>query len=164
VRFRGALCRALNPIWARDPLSGEGARRHGGRFNPRGLPALYTSLSVVAAIREAHQVGSLQPTLLVSYEADLAPVFDATDPDALARHGMTAAELADDGWRIPMIARGRAPTQAFSERLIADGHAGMLAPSFARGATAADRNLVLWKWGPDLPARLVLVDDEQRLR
>jgi RES domain-containing protein len=164
VRYQGALYRALNPIWARDPLSGEGARRHGGRFNPRGLPALYTSLSVVAAIREAHQVGSLQPTLLVAYEADVAPVFDATGPDALARHGLTPAALADDGWRLRMLAHGKAPTQAFAERLIADGHAGMLVPSFARGATAADRNLVLWRWGPELPARLVLVDDERRLR
>jgi RES domain-containing protein len=162
VRYRGPLYRALNPIWARDPLSGEGARRHGGRFNPRGLPALYTSLSVVAAIREANQVGTLQPTLLVSYRADVSPVFDATDPDALARHGMTPAGLADDGWRIRMIAHGRAPTQALAERLIADGFAGMLVRSFARGATLADLNLVLWRWAHP-SASLSVIDDEGRL-
>ena len=42
MRFQGILYRALNPMRAREPLSGEGARLYGGRFNPRGTPALYT--------------------------------------------------------------------------------------------------------------------------
>ena len=61
-RYQGLLYRAINPVHAREPLSGEGARRHGGRFNPRGLPALYTSRSVMTAVREANQIGTLQPT------------------------------------------------------------------------------------------------------
>ena len=35
--------------------------------------------------------------------------------------------------------------------------------SFAPGATAQDLNLVLWRWGDEMPARLVLIDDENRL-
>lgn len=163
MRYRGLLYRALNPIRAREPLSGEGARLHGGRFNPKGVPALYTSLSVMTALREANQIGSLQPTTLVSYEADLGPVFDAADETALARLGMSAAALAADDWRLAMQKTGRAPTQAFAEQLMAEGFAGLQVRSFAPGATADSLNLVLWSWGPDLPARLRLIDDEGRL-
>lgn len=82
MRFQGTLYRALNPRWAREPLSGEGARLHGGRFTPRGVPALYASTDVLTAVREANQVGALQPTVLVSYEADLEPVLDGRDAGA----------------------------------------------------------------------------------
>ena len=38
MRSRGVVYRAHNPQWSWTPLSGEGARRHGGRFNRRGVP------------------------------------------------------------------------------------------------------------------------------
>jgi len=79
MRYAGLLYRALNPRWHREPLSGEGARLYGGRFNPKGTPALYTALSIATAIRETNQVGTLQPTTVVAYEADLDPVFDAEE-------------------------------------------------------------------------------------
>src|SRR6188472_3748898 len=121
MRYRGLLCRALNPLHARAPLSGEGARRYGGRFNPRGMPALYTAQSVMTAIREANQVGTLQPTTLVALRADIAPVFDATDPAALTAQGLTPADLAADVWRLRMLTDGKAPTQQLAERLKAQG-------------------------------------------
>ncbi|MEM9765192.1 MAG: RES family NAD+ phosphorylase, partial [Pseudomonadota bacterium] len=71
---RGLLYRALNPVYAGEPLSGRGAALHGGRFNARGTPALYLSLSPATALREANQVGTLQPTTLVAYEAALDPL------------------------------------------------------------------------------------------
>lgn len=163
MRYVGLLYRALNPIWAREPLSGEGARRYGGRFNAKGRPALYTSLTIPTAIREANQVGTLQPTTLVAYRADLDPVFDATDLEALSGQGATAADIAADDWRIRMRDKGRAPTQILAERLIAAGYAGMLVPSFARGAATGELNLVLWDWNSPR-AGLTLIDDEGRLR
>ena len=99
MRFRGLVYRAHNPQWSWTPLSGEGARRHGGRFNRRGVPALYTSLAPLTAIREA----------------------------------------------LPL------------------GHAGMRIRSDAAGSGADDLNLVMWRWGPHRPDRVVLVDDEGRL-
>ena len=164
MRYRGLLYRALNPIHARDPLSGEGARRHGGRFNPGGMPALYTAQSVMTAIREANQVGTLQPTTLVAYEADIGPIFDGADSAALAARGLSPADLAADDWRARMLADGKAPTQELAERLKASGFAGMQVRSFAKGATDADLNLVLGVWGPAAPTELRLVDDEGRLR
>lgn len=163
MRYAGLLYRALNPVYAREPLSGEGARRYGGRFNPKGMPALYTSQSVMTAIREANQIGTLQPTTLVAYEADIGPIFDATDATALDAEGVAPEQLADDDWRLKMLAEGKAPTQKLAERLKAAGYVGMQVRSFAKGATEQDLNLVLWDWGAELPARLRLVDDEGRL-
>src|SRR5690606_4555103 len=56
VTWSGKLYRALNPVYAREPLSGRGAELYGGRFNPKGMPALYASTSVLTALREANQV------------------------------------------------------------------------------------------------------------
>ncbi|SEO37485.1 RES domain-containing protein [Paracoccus alcaliphilus] len=164
MHYRGLLYRALNPIWAHNPLSGEGARRFGGRFNPKGTPALYTALSIMTAIREANQVGTLQPTTLVAYQADLEAIFDATDANALAHYSLSPADLAAADWRIRMREDGKAPTQLLAERLIRDGYTGILARSFAKGATDADLNIVLWMWGNTQPACVTLVDDEGRLQ
>ena len=118
----------------------------------------------MTAIREANQIGTLQPTTLVCYKADITPVFDATDADALGNYGMTPAGLAADDWRMRMRAEGKGPTQILAERLITDGFAGLRVPSFAKGASGEDFNIVLWVWGSTLPAKLVLIDDEGRLR
>ena len=163
MHFTGLLYRALNPIYAQDPLSGEGASRHGGRFNPKGMPALYTSQSVVTAVREANQIGTLQPTMLVAYQADIGPIFDATDKAALDAEGVTAEKLAADDWRLRMLADGIAPTQDLARRLKDAGFAGMQVRSFAKGTTEQDLNVVLWTWGADPPTQLLLVDDEGRL-
>jgi RES domain-containing protein len=164
MHYQGLLYRALNPVYARDPLSGEGARRFGGRFNPKGMPALYTSLSIMTALREANQIGTLQPTTLVAYEADIGPIFDATDPERLAEQGLTEADLAANDWRLRMLKGAKAPTQAMAERLKAAGSAGLRVRSFAKGAAREDLNLVLWVWGTEDPTRLRVVDDEGRLR
>lgn len=161
-RYAGPLYRALNPVYAREPLSGHGAARYGGRFNARGTPALYTTLEPTTALREANQVGSLQPTVLVSYRADLGPVLDGRDGDALARYQMTTAGLADPAWRARMLDGTEVPTQDFAARLVDMGFAGLLVPSYAKGARAADLNMVLWRWSAE-GCRLEVVDDEDRL-
>jgi RES domain-containing protein len=39
----------------------------------------------------------------------------------------------------------------------------MLVPSFVPNATAANCNLILWRWGPDLPTRVTVFDPIERL-
>ena len=163
ISYRGKLYRALNPIHAREPLSGRGAALYGGRFNPKGTPALYASLSPITALREANQVGNLQPTTLVAYDAEIEAIFDARDPVALAGEGMDPVTLAAPTWRDEMKAIGEARTQSFARNLIAAGFQGLLVRSFAAGMGEDDLNLVLWRWGDVAPARLVLIDDEGRL-
>lgn len=162
LRFNGLVYRALNPIWARKPLSGEGARLHGGRFNPKGMPALYTALDILTAIREASQVGQpLQPTTLVSYTADFGAVLDGTDPEFLAAHGATPEMLAADDWRLTMQREGRSAAQDFSQRMAEAGFVGMIVPSFARFAPLDGKNLVLWQWDE---RSLTLNDADGRLQ
>lgn len=162
MRYEGRLYRALNPIYAREPLSGRGAELYGGRFNPKGLPALYTSTSIMTALREANQVGNLQPTTLVSYDADIDSVFDSRDKAALLAMQMDDATLANASWRDEMTTNGEARTQIFARHLIKNGFSGLLVRSFAPGAREEDLNIVLWNWGTKT-SHLALIDDENRL-
>ena len=145
-------------------MSGRGAQRYGGRFNPKGVPALYTSTSVLTALREANQVGDLQPTTLICYRASVEMVFDTTDMAALRGTGFEEASLADPTWRDQMRKSGEARTQCLARDLIAAGYNGLLVRSFAKGAGSGDMNLVLWKWGETGQSRLEPIDDEDRLR
>ena len=157
-RFSGLLYRALNPLWMKDPLSGEGARRHGGRFNPKGMPALYTALTPEGAIAEANQAGRpFEPVTLVAYEADVAPVLDATAPgQTLADHSVLAA----DDWRVQMRQKGSSAGQLLAQSLAKAGWAGMIVPSFAPGIAPGARNLVLWRWLDVVR----IIDSEGRLK
>ena len=76
----------------------------------------------MTALREANQVGALQPTTLVSYDADIDAVFDGRDEKALAAVGMNAAALADTAWREQMKSQGEARTQTFARQLDAAGY------------------------------------------
>ncbi|WP_306432360.1 RES family NAD+ phosphorylase [Tropicibacter sp. Alg240-R139] len=158
----GPLFRALNPVYARDPLSGRGAKLFGGRFNARGTLALYTALDPSGALREANQVGSLQPTILVSYAADIGPIFDTRVMAAIEQYGLSESAIADPGWRTKLLEGRMVPTQNLASRLIADGFAGLLVRSFAKGATSTDFNIVLWRW-TGVSCVLGVVDDEDRL-
>lgn len=117
----------------------------------------------MTALREANQVGNLQPTTIVSYDAEVEAIFDCRNELALEEMGMDAVMLADDGWREQMRLKGEATTQIFARRLIAAGYSGLLVRSFAKGTNKDDLNLVLWRWGPSPPSRLTLIDDENSL-
>lgn len=146
-RFTGTVLRALNPLWMKEPFSGEGARRHGGQFNPKGMPAIYTALTPEGAMAEANQAGlPFEPVTLVAYETDIAPVLDTTDAAQAAEGGITPEILAADDWRLQMRVKGASESQRLAERLAAEGWAGMITPSFARGVVPGARNLVLWHW------------------
>lgn len=108
-------------------------------------------------------MGTLQPTTLVAYRADIGPVLDGRDDDALAPYGLDQATLGAPDWRIRMLTNETVPTQNLAERLITDGFVGLLVRSFARGATDRSLNLVLWRWNTGDDDRLELIDDEGRL-
>ena len=164
MRFRGLVYRAHNPQWSWAPLSGEGARRHGGRFNRRGIPALYTTLAPLTAVREAQPLGRpMQPLTLCAYDVDAEPVFDALSEESRQSMDVSHHDLTCPTWEADMLAGAIPASQALADRLIAAGYAGMRVQSFAVGTGAGDTNLVMWRWGPGTPARVVLIDDEGRL-
>lgn len=164
MRFRGVVYRAHNPQWAWTPLSGEGARRYGGRFNRRGVPALYCSLSPVTAIREAQPIGRpMQPLTLCAYEVDAEPVFDAEHPTRLREVGANQVDVACPTWEADMLTGAVAASQLLAEGLVTAGYVGMHVRSFAVGASSEDLNLVLWRWGDDYPVRVAVIDQEERL-
>lgn len=164
MRFAGVVYRAHNPRWAFAPDSGQGAAVSGGRFNPVGLPALYTALRFETAWQEAQQAFPFkaQPLTLSAYAVDCADMFDLTDPVAREANGIVPAELAC-AWK-DLSTRGLTPPSwALATRLIAQGIAGILVPSFASFAGPADRNAVFWTWAAAPPHQVRLIDDFQRL-
>jgi RES domain-containing protein len=164
THLRALLFRAHHPGWAFAPDSGDGARRHGGRFNPRGLPALYTATRLQTGWAEAQQGSPFkaQPMTIIAYRADCAAVADLTDPAVLAAWGIAPAALGC-AWK-DLADRGEdPPSWALARRLAAEGCAGALVPSFATGAGPQDVNAVFWRWGADPPHRLQVVDDFGRL-
>ena len=163
MRFCGIVYRAHDPRWSWPPVSGEGARLHGGRFNRIGVPAFYASLSPLTAIREASPLGQpLQPLLLCAYDVDAEPIFDALDHTQRRAHAVTDDDLRCPTWERDMHRVMPLP-HALADRLISAGCAGMRVPSFAPGAAASDLNLVFWRWGRRRPSRIVLIDDDRRI-
>ena len=164
MRFQGAAYRAHNPRWSFKPLSGEGAAVHGGRFNPKGTPALYLALDPIAAIKEASQsfARKFEPCVLCSYEVDCEDVVDLRTAPAQKAAGVDPVDMACP-W-FAEAAAGRLPASwRLAGRLIAAGAAGVVVPSYARGATADDANLVLWDWSERPPHRVAVFDPSGRL-
>lgn len=164
MRFRGECFRAHDPHWSWTPLSGAGAALKGRRFNWPGLEALYLSLSFNTVFREvsagfAHR---LTPYVLCSYDVDCEDIADLRTEADRGKHGVSLDDLAC-AWGDALIA-GREPASwTVVRRLRADGGAGILVPSFAHRAVPDDQNLVLWRWGPDLPHRVTVYDPTGKL-
>ena len=128
------------------------------------MPALYSSLVPLTAIREAQPLGRpMQPLTLCAYEVDAEPVFDAMDDERRRALGVAKADLACPEWESEMLAGVVSDSQALADRVIAAGYVGMQVRSFAAGAGSEDLNLVVWKWNNRLPTRILLIDDEARL-
>lgn len=94
---------------SRDPLSGEGARRHGGRWNPPDLfPAIYLADSDLACMVELDRAAAnanINPAdmLTVAYklhtiEVDGLSVLDLRTPEAQAEVGLEIEDIFGEDW------------------------------------------------------------------
>lgn len=166
MRFTGECFRAHDPNWFWTPLSGAGAALKGRRFNWPGLETLYLSLGYHTVFREvsggfAHR---LTPYVLCNYDVDCEDIANLrTDGERAAQVGVSLTDLSR-AWGDALIARREPESWAVARRLLAEGYAGALVPSFATGATVDDQNLVLWRWGPDLPHKVTAYDPTGRIR
>ena len=160
MRFAGAAYRAHNPRWSWTPLSGEGARIHGGRFNAKGTPALYLALDLNTAVIEFNQgfpFRLVPPVTIVSYAVDCDDLIDLTKGSERRRLGVTSAAMACP-WKL-LAETGRAvPSWSIADRMLASGAAGILVPSYSSPASADAQNLVLWHWSDALPHQVTIHD------
>jgi RES domain-containing protein len=164
LRFQGSAYRAHDPRWSFKPLSGEGAAIHGGRFNPKGTAALYVSLDPMTAIKEAAQgfAHKFEPLILWTYEIDCEDVVDLRTEADRQSAGVAADDMAC-AWFAEAAAGHEPRSWRLAQKLIEDGAAGLLAPSYVNGATGSDANLVLWRWSGRLPHKVLVYDPSGRL-
>ena len=153
------LWRAFVPRWAHLPLSGEGAARFGGRWNPEGEPTIYAARELSTAWAEYNQGFVQHPALIARLELVGASLADLTDEQVLGGFGETS-EIHRCEWRAALDAGEQPQTHMLRERLLAEGFHGVVYPSFmSPGGTC----VALWRWnGPDEP-KLTVVDPEARL-
>ena len=130
------------PRWAHDPLSGEGARRHGGRFNPPGMAAFYSALDPHTAYAEYTQSLYDRPGLLCSFDITQAAVLDFADDGHLERAGLVRSDLSSRWFGL-----SDAPSQLAATRLVASGIDGVVYPSLQHGG---GRNIVHWRFDATL--------------
>lgn len=114
----------------RDPLSGEGSRMNGARWNPAGRPTIYMAQPVKSCMAELHRAadrgGFPVPALLRRgrelHELELhdLPVLDLTSTTALDHVGLTLEDVEDDDWTA---------CQAVGQAAHFLGIAGIAAPS-----------------------------------
>lgn len=108
LHYEGAGYRQQAPTY--DPMSGEGARIHGGRFNPPdSFPVLYlcSTTGCVAAefmrTTRRHPLGptAFLPRALYRYEVRVTAVLDLTDAGTLLHLGIERGALIDEDVTVP---------------------------------------------------------------
>jgi RES domain-containing protein len=159
MQQRVELWRAFVPRWSYLPLSGEGAARFGGRWNPVGAPTIYAARELSTAWAEYNQGFVQHPAIIVRFDLVGATMVDLTDA-AIIRELDLRDDLHRCEWR-EIVASGETPeTYRVRERLIAGGADGVIFPSFmSPGGTC----VAIWRWNEHGGPRLELIDPEGRL-
>jgi RES domain-containing protein len=151
--------RAYVPRWAHEPLSGEGARRFGGRWNPVGAPTIYAARELSTAWAEYNQGFVQHPALIIQIELSGASLADLTVVTSLQAFGATP-EIHKCEWRADLD-RGAVPLMHnLRERLLAQDYDGVIYPSsISRGGNC----VAIWRWyAPGAPS-LRAIDPENLL-
>jgi RES domain-containing protein len=153
------LWRAFVPRWAHLPLSGEGAARFGGRWNPVGAPTIYAARELSTAWAEYNQGFVQHPALITQLELTGATLADLTDEEVLAKLD-TTNDIHRCEWRDAMDQATVPETHILRERLLSDGCHGVIYPSFmSPGGTC----VALWRWNDNHVPRLEVIDPDHRL-
>jgi RES domain-containing protein len=134
------------------PLAGDGARRHGGRWNPPdSFPVVYTALDIATldlelerAARNAGMTTAMMgPRRLATIRVRLSRVLDLTDADVRAALDLVEADLTSDELAVP---------QRIGEAAHHLGYEAILAPS----ATGAGQVLAIFLDNRDADSELVV--------
>jgi RES domain-containing protein len=155
-RWSGVAYRSTSPAYAgaSDLLSGEGVRRHGGRWTPPGsFRAVYASLAPETAVAEAlanfRHYGipeaDAMPRVLLAVELDLQAVVDLTQGAARRILRVSRRRMLAEPWRRAQSLGLESLTQAIGREAFTAGLEALQVPS---AADPSGRNLVVF------PARL----------
>jgi RES domain-containing protein len=94
--------RLVSPRFDGDPLSGEGAARYGGRWNPMGLRMAYLADSLALATLElsVHLTGGRARYTAIEYDvpARIVSTLDPVDLRKGWRSAETATQRIGEGW------------------------------------------------------------------
>lgn len=153
------LWRAYVPRWSHLPLSGEGAARFGGRWNPVGVPTIYAARELSTAWAEYNQGFVQHPALIAQLELTGARLVDTTDPSILREWGLDE-DIHKTEWRSELDNGAVAATYAAYHRLVGAEVDGVIYPSFmSPGGTC----VALWRWNQSDGPVLRVVDPHGRL-
>lgn len=158
--YHGDAFRHLPPAY--DPLSGRGARIHGGRWNPPdSFSVLYLGLDRRTVVDEFERLAGRQrrdpadflPRAFYRYDLTLQNVLDLRDAKALEAIGLSAAELTSD--QLEACQRvGRAAHHAGREGILAPSAAGdgtvlaLFLDGMQPGSTIAPTRMEIWESAP----------------
>ncbi len=148
----GVVFRSVAPRYAssHDLLSGYGARKHGGRWNPPGsFPAIYAGLTPETAVAEALAQfryfgisdAEAMPRVIVPLAAELENVLDLREASLRRRIRVSGEQMRKERWREMQDRGAEALTQALGRAAHESGFEGLLVPS---AAVAGGVNLVVF--------------------
>jgi RES domain-containing protein len=132
-------CRVVHARYAADPVSGQGAKRFGGRWNSPGVAAVYASQNLSLAVLEL--LANLQdPAVLEEYRMlDISFLESAVEAVEIAK--------LPAGWRGPPMVSG---TRAIGDEWLASLRSLVLAVPSA--VLSTELNYVLNPAHPDFAA------------
>jgi RES domain-containing protein len=149
--WHGAIYRFAEVGYANrsDLVSGAGARKHGGRWNPPRFNCVYGSLDPTTAQEESYATydkygiprSKAAPHVRVVINLKLQQVLDLSSPAALRTLGVTRKELDAVDWEEEMRAGNEALTQAIGRLVFDEELEGIIIPS---SQTVGGKNLVLF--------------------
>ena len=129
-------------------MSGEGSRRFGGRWNRKGIPVVYASLTPEIAMAEALAntryfgipAEHAMPRTFVAIEVRLARVLDLRRPEVQRVLGVSEARCRIVDWRAELARRREPITRRLGRAAHAAGWEGPVVPS----AAADGHNLLIF--------------------
>lgn len=165
--FSGAVVRCVAARYAskNDFYSGAGAAKSGGRWNRRGIEAVYASLDIETANKEAFQdliyrgvpLTAMMPRVTAAAQINLSRVFDVSQRSVRRSIGFTRQELIGEDWRALQKAGVESWTQAIGRGCYLAGFEAMTVPSARQ---KHGKNIVLFPSKFAKTVKIVILGEE----